>query len=388
MNESYQLQKKGKFGTIALAVGIAGLALSAVGYFVDADRFFHSYHTAFSYWVTLALGALFFTMLQHVTGAVWSVVVRRASEAMSMTLPWLFLFFVPVLLGAGKLFHWTHPDPADAVLARKAPYLNLGFFAVRAVVFFAIWTVLAWLLNKRSLAQDADGDGRHTLALRKISAAGMFLFAFSSTFAAFDWLMSIDAHWYSTIFGVYVFVGGFLVSMAFMTLFYLYLKSRGVLAETVTTEHYHDLGRFLFAFAVFWAYIGGSQYFLIWYANIPEETAWFLARWDARSWRLISQALIGLHFGVPFLVLAFYVAKRNLTVLKLIAALLMVMHYVDMYWLVMPVYMPYARPSWMDLTTVCGIGGIVLWLFYTRFAKHPVVPVRDPRLQDSAAHRV
>ena len=388
MNESYQLQQKGRFGSIALTIGIAGLALSTAGYFIDADRFFSAYHTAFVYWVTLALGALFFTMLQHVSGAVWSVVVRRASEAMSMTLPWLFLFFVPVILGAGKIFHWTHPDPADAVLARKASYLNVGFFAMRAIVFFAIWSVLAWLLNKHSLAQDASGDARHTYSLRKISAGGMFLFAFSVTFAAFDWLMSLDAHWYSTIFGVYVFIGGFLVCMAFMTLFYLHLKSRGVLAETVTPEHYHDLGRFLFAFSVFWAYIGGSQYFLIWYANIPEETSWFLARWDPPSWRLISEALIAFHFGVPFLVLTFHAAKRNETVLKAIAGLLMVMHYVDMYWLVMPSFMPSARPSWMDVTTLLGIGGIVLWLFYTRFTSHPIVPVQDPRLQDSVAHRV
>ena len=391
MNESSTLQNKGRFGTIALIVGIAGLALSAAGYVFDAGRFFFSWHVAFAYWVTLALGALFFTLLQHVTGAVWSIVVRRVSEAMSTTLPWLALFFIPVLLGAGTLFHWSHADvmASDAVLARKAGYLNLGFFAVRGVLYFAIWTALAWLLNRHSLAQDASGDPARTLSLRKISAGGMFFFAFSITFAAFDWLMSLDPHWYSTIFGVYVFVGGFLVSMAFMTLFLLHLKGRGILADTVTIEHYHDLGRLLFAFSVFWAYIGGSQYFLIWYANIPEETSWFLARWDADSWRMLSLCLIAFHFAVPFLVLVFHAAKRNLTVLRSIAALLMVMHYVDMYWLVMPTMSAESvQPSWMDATTVFGIGGIVVWLFYRRFASHPIVPKGDPRLQDSIAHRV
>jgi hypothetical protein len=385
---SYRLTDKGRFGSIALIVGVAGLVLTLVGFFVDKEQFFYSYHVAFTYCVTIALGMLFFTLLQHVTGAVWSIVVRRAAEAMSMTLPFLFLFFIPLLFGSHTLFHWSHSEAVaeDHLLQWKSGYLNLPFFVIRAVLYFGIWTALAFFLNKFSLAQDLDGKPSHQASMRKFSAGGMFFFAFSLTFAAFDWLMSMNPHWYSTMFGVYVFVGGFLASLTFMILFYQHLKGRGVLADVVTIDHYHDLGRLIFAFTVFWAYIGGSQYFMIWYANIPEETVWFLQRWEG-GWKPVSMLLIFLHFGVPFITLTFYAMKRNPVVLRVIAALLLVMHYVDMYWLIMPTRGG-VHFSWMDLTAVAGIGGIVLWLFYRRFAKHFLVPVNDPKLADSLAHRV
>ncbi|MBI5647685.1 MAG: hypothetical protein HY962_12210 [Ignavibacteriae bacterium] len=391
MDASYMLKDKGRFGMIALGVGIAGAALSAVGAFVDSSRFFLSYQVAFVYWVTLALGGLFFTMLQHATGAVWSVVVRRGSEALAMTLPLLFVFFLPMIGGIHSLFHWSHADAVaqNAALQGKAGYLNTGFFIGRAVLYFAVWTVLAWLLNKHSKAQDSTGAASHSVSLRNISAGGLFLFAFTLTFAAFDWLMSLDPHWYSTIFGVYVFVGGFLASIAFLIVFYLRLRDRGVLTDAVGMEHFHDFGRLLFAFTVFWAYIGGSQYFLIWYANIPEETVWYLNRWDASSWRMVSILLIALHFAVPFITLAFYAAKRNLSVLRIMALLLLVMHYVDMYWLVMPSHAKDGvHVSWMDVTTMMAIGGFVLWFFHERFAKSSLLPLQDPKLQDSIAHRV
>ena len=387
--QSFQLTDKGRFGSIALVVGVAGLVLTLAGLFIDKEQFFYSYHVAFAYWITIALGMLFFTLLHHVTGAVWSIVLRRASEAMIMTLPVLFIFFLPMLFGSHTLFHWTHAEAVaeDHLLQWKSGYLNLTFFIIRAVLFFGIWTALAYFLNKYSLAQDRDGAPGNQARMRKLSAVGMFLYAFSSTFAAFDWLMSMNPHWYSTMFGVYIFVGGFLASLTFMTVFYQHLKGRGVLADAVTIDHYHDLGRMIFAFTVFWAYIGGSQYFLIWYANIPEETVWFLQRWE-NGWKPVSMLLILLHFAVPFITLAFYAMKRNLVVLRVIATLLVVMHYVDMYWLIMPNRDGGLHLSWMDLTAVAGIGGIILWMFYTRFAKHPLVPVRDPKLADSLAHRV
>ena len=221
MDASNMLKDKGRFGTIALVAGIAGIVLSGIGAFVDTDRFFLSYHTAFIFWVTIALGGLFFTMLQHATGAVWSVVVRRASEALAMTLPLLFVFFLPMLGGIHTLFHWSHAEAVsnDALLAGKAGYLNVGFFITRAVVYFAVWTLLAFFLNRYSHAQDKTGLASHSVSLRNLSSGGLFLFAFTLTFAAFDWVMSLDPHWYSTMFGVYVFVGGFLAAIAFLTMF-------------------------------------------------------------------------------------------------------------------------------------------------------------------------
>ncbi len=388
--QTYTFTDKGRFGLFALVAGIAGIALSAVGAFTDTHTFFASWLTAFTFWTTLVLGALFFVMLQHASGAVWSIVVRRGAEALTMTLPLLLLAFIPLLFGLHDLFHWTHEDAVatDHLLQWKEPYLNTGFFIIRGGVFFAIWIGLAWVLNRHSLAQDEDGDPRHTISMRKISAGGIFLFAFSFTFAAFDWLMSLQPHWYSTIFGVYVFIGGFLASMAFLTLFYQQLDRKNLLSSVLSIDHFHDFGRLLFAFTVFWAYIGGSQYYLIWYANIPEETMWFLARWE-NGWKTISMALIVLHFAVPFLVLLFYRFKRNAMILRSIALLLVLMHLVDMFWLVMPTFAADGvHVSWMHVTSVIGIGGLVLWLFWTRYTAHRAVPAHDPKLADSIAHRV
>ncbi|MGB5074798.1 MAG: hypothetical protein WBQ23_11745 [Bacteroidota bacterium] len=387
--QTYTFTDKGRFGIIALGIGILFTALTVVGAFTDSHMFFAAWLTSFAFWTTITLGALFFVMLQHVTAAVWSVVTRRAAEALALALPVLLLCFIPLLFGMHDLFHWSHAEEvaADRILAWKAPYLNTTFFAIRGFVFFAIWIVLAWILHRHSVAQDTDGDVAHTYSMRKISAGGIVLFAFSATFAAFDWLMSLNPHWYSTIFGVYVFIGGFLTSMAIMLLIFQMLRRQGMLEGVVTIEHFHDFGRLIFAFTVFWAYIGGSQYYLIWYANIPEETVWFLTRWE-NGWKEVSMALILLHFIVPFLTLLFYRVKRNTILLRLIASLIVVMHFVDMFWLVMPTFGPGVHFSWMHLTSVLGIGGLVMWMFWLRYTAHRAIPSADPKLADSIAHRV
>ncbi|MBE0642471.1 MAG: hypothetical protein IH600_00145 [Bacteroidetes bacterium] len=387
--QTYTFTDKGRFGVIALGTGILFTALTVVGAFTDSHMFFASWLTSFAFWTTIVLGALFFVMLQHVTAAVWSVVTRRAAEALSLALPVLLVCFIPILFGMHDLFHWSHAEEvaSDHVLAWKAPYLNTTFFIVRGLLFFAVWIVLAFVLHRRSVKQDVDGDPAHTYAMRKISAGGIFLFAFTVTFAGVDWLMSLNPHWYSTMFGVYIFVGGFLTSMAVLLLVFQMLRRQGMLEGVVTIEHFHDFGRLLFAFTVFWAYIGGSQYYLIWYANIPEETVWFLARWD-NGWKAVSMALIFLHFIVPFLTLLFFRVKRNTVLLRVIASLLVVMHFVDMFWLVMPTFGPGVHFSWMHLTSAIGIGGLVMWMFWVRYTAHSAVPASDPKLADSIAHRV
>lgn len=389
-SQTYTFTDRGRFGITALGAGVLGVILSVIGAFTDTQTFFASWLTAFAFWTTIVLGALFFVMLHHATGAVWSVVTRRAAEAMSMTMPMLLLCFIPLLFGLHDLFHWTHAEEVagDHLLQWKSPYLNTTFFIIRAVVYFAAWIGLAWALNRISLAQDRDQDPAHTLTLRKLSAGGLFLFAFTLTFAAFDWLMSLEPHWYSTIFGVYVFSGGFLTALAVIVLFFQYLRGSNILTDEVTIDHYHDYGRMIFAFTVFWAYIGGSQYYLIWYANLPEETMWYLARWED-GWYVVSLLLIFGHFMIPFVTLLFFRLKRNLTVLRFIAVLLVVMHFVDMFWLVMPTFSDGGvHFSWMHLTSVIGIGGLVLWLFWTRYTAHRAIPVYDPKLEDSIAHRV
>jgi hypothetical protein len=387
---TYRFTDKGRFGVIALAIGVVGTVLTLVGYFVDSHQFFSSWLMSFATWTTIALGSLFFVMLQHATGAVWSVTTRRAAEALTQTLPLLLLCFVPIVLGTHTLFHWSHDEAvaSDHLLAWKEPYLNIAFFSVRGLVFFVIWIVLGWLLTRHSLRQDVDGDPGHTVSLRKISAVGLFLFAFTMTFAAFDWLMSLEPHWYSTIFGVYVFAGGFLAALALLSLFFQSLGRGGLLTKEVGVDHHHDFGRLLFAFTVFWAYIGGSQYYLIWYANIPEETIWFLARWD-NGWWVVSVALIFLRFAVPFFTLIFYRMKRTPAVLRAVTILMLIMHAVDMYWLVMPTFRADSPlPAWTDVTALAGIGGLVLWLFWQRYTAHAAVPLKDPKFHDSVAHNV
>ncbi len=385
----YVILERGRVMPVALAVGLLGLVVSGLGWMTDAPRFYHAWLTAFLFWLSLALAGLFFTMLHYLTAARWSVVLRRVSEAMMLQLPWLALAFVPVLLGMHDLFEWSHPETvaSDHLLKWKSGYLNVPFFIIRAVVYFGIWGLLAYLLRKKSLAQDIAPQQDHISGLRKVSAVGMLLFAVTITFAAFDWLMSLAPHWYSTIFGVYYFGGLFLAGVSAIALLSMFLRRNGILRESITVEHYHDLGKLMFAFIIFWAYIGFSQYFLIWYGNIPEETIWFLARWQG-GWKGFSLFLLFGHFIIPFVYLIFQGVKRRIPWLGLGAVLLVVMHWVDMYWLVYPVYFE-SGPSvgWIELAPVVGLGGLFLAGFWRSFSSHSTVPVGDPWLEKSIKFR-
>jgi hypothetical protein len=383
--QTYRFTDTGSFGKVALVIGILGLVLSAFGYFQDKTQLFHSYLTAFSFWLSIGLGGLFFTMLHHLVNATWSVVLRRLSESVMVTLPFMIVLFVPVALGMHELYQWSHADvvAADEILQKKTAYLNTGFFLVRAVLYFAIWSLLAWSLYKTSLAQDKEHHQSQIARMRRISAPGMILFALTSTFAAFDWLMSLDAHWYSTIFGAYIFSGGFLAVLSFLILIAIYQRKQGVLSETITVEHYHDLAKLTFAFIIFWAYMGFSQYFLIWYANIPEETVWFLHRWEG-SWKAVSLVIVFGHFAFPFVVLITRAAKRSFPVLAAAAGWILLMRWVDLHWVVLPnLHHHGAHLSWLDLTTMLGIGGLFVWFFWRRYTSRAAVPVKDPSLEES-----
>ncbi len=302
----------------------------------------------------------------------------------------MLVLFIPILFGLHELFHWTHKelfDPAspafDELLKKKEAYLNIPFFLVRFVIYFGVWLVLAKLLRTTSLAQDKGHDEKQLRRLRRVSAPGMVLFALTITFASFDWLMSLDAHWFSTIFGVYIFSGAFLAIMSFIILVGYYQKRNNVLSEIITVEHYHDLGKLTFGFIIFWAYMAFSQYFLIWYANIPEENYWYLYRWDS-SWEYVSLVVIFGHFVIPFVGLITRAAKRNITFLAFMAVWILLMRWVDLYWLVMPTHHQQGvHFSWMDVTTLLGIGGLFVWFFWKRYTAHALVPVNDPGLEAS-----
>jgi len=385
MSEQYTIDKSSNLGTIALIVGVVGLGLSLVGYFTDSSQALHSYLVSFVFWVSIGLGGLFFTMLHHLANAGWSVVLRRISEGLMAVLPLMAVFALPVILGMHDLYHWSHEEAVahDHLLQKKAGYLNPTFFTIRTVFYFGVWTFLAYRLKRLSLQQDQAHSEDLGAKFRRTSAGGMILFALTSTFAAFDWLMSLDPHWYSTIFGAYLFSGSFLALLCSVILIAIFLRASGPLAHAVSVEHFHDLGKLTFAFIIFWSYMGFSQYFLIWYANIPEETIWFLHRWEG-SWKAVSQMIIFGHFVAPFFLLLTRMAKRNLAFLGALAVWILLMRWVDIYWLVFPTHSPHGvHLSWMDVTTMLGIGGIFVWYFWYKLKRHPLIPVKDPRLQES-----
>jgi hypothetical protein len=324
-------------------------------------------------------------MLHHLVNAQWSIALRRLAECVMMSLPMMAILFIPVGFGLHDLYHWSHPEAVanDHLLQSKAPYLQTTFFVVRTFGYFVIWFLLSFGLHRLSLAEDRGYDEARRARMRKISAGGMILFAFTTTFAAFDWIMSLDAHWYSAIFGAYYFAGCVVGALSFIALAALYLRRQGILTGTITVEHYNDLGKLIFAFTIFWAYMAFSQYFLIWYANIPEETIWFARRWVG-SWKTVSLSLVFGHFIIPFLLLMPKMMKRRFGFLAIMGLWMLLFHYVDLFWLVMPGHSPSgAHLSWMDPMTMVGIGGVFVGLFWRRFAASPIVPVGDPRLEKS-----
>ena len=382
---AFHLPDSPKFASGALAAASLGVVLSAAGFIVDKAHFFHSYLIAYAFWLTLALGALFFTMLHHLTGATWSVVLRRLSEILMSSILLLIFLFIPVLAGMGYLYHWSLHDVTvlDPALSAKASYLNTWFFIARTIIYFLVWAFLARSLYRISLAQDKIFDQKQGEKMKRISAPGMVLFAFTITFASFDWFMSLSPRWYSTVFGVYIFSGSLLAALAFITLLTIYLRRQGVLADVITVEHFHDLGKLTFTFTVFWGYIAFAQYFLIWYGNIPEETVWFRQRWGG-WWQFLSLLLVFGHFVLPFLVLITRGAKRNISIMKFAAVWLLIMHWVDLYWVVMPNYPRNAVSLlWTDLGAMLAIGGLFLWFLRRRLSAGPLVPINDPRLEDS-----
>lgn len=365
-----------------LALGGAAVLAPASGW----DRFYASYLTSFLFFLSLALGALVFVLIQHVTRAGWSVVVRRFAEAFApnLFLP-MALLVLPVFAGLHHLYPWTDQASvaADPALHAKALWLNETFFYVRAVIYFAVWTILSVWFHRRSVEQDTIGTIAPTRAMEAAATTGLVLFAFSVTFFAFDFVMSLTPHWYSTIFGVYFFAGCILGCFALLLCVSFAVQRAGRLVHAITTEHYHDLGKLMFAFTIFWAYIGFSQYMLMWYANLPEETEWYHARQHG-SWAAISLVLLFGHFLLPFLLLMSRNVKRRKALIVAGAVWMLVMQWLDVYWLVMPSKTPGGfSPALVDVLTFVGIGGVFFAVAIRRLGAAALVPVKDPRLAES-----
>jgi len=410
-NISLTIENDSKMSQKLILMSFIGILLSIVGYYVD-DRFFHSYLVCYLFFITLSLGGLFFVLAHHMFGADWSVVLRRIAENLMLLVPLMLFLSIPILLKFDYLYEWTNPDfwTHHTLLEPKTAYLNKTFFFIRVTIYFAIWFFLISRLYTFSVKQKDDSD---KIKMKRFSALGIALFALSVSFFGFDVIMSLDASWFSTMFGVYIFAGCYLSATAFVTLISLFLHSKGILVDEINEKHYANLGKILFAFTVFWAYIGGFQYYIIWYANLPEEIYWFIQRWEG-PWKYMSIVLILGHFAVPFFILIFNRLKRNKSVLAVISTLVLIMHWLDMYWLVMPTYFRDCQGyivdsqlyledlrkedpacfsgesleqlsimSWTDLSLFIGIGGLLMALFWRFLKSRPIVASNDSAYKQS-----
>lgn len=375
---------------IPAVVGGLLLVVALIGWVVDPHQFYFSYLVGWMFCVSISLGSLFFIVIQHLTRARWSVVIRRIAESLAMSMPLLAVLSIPVFLGIHDLYHWSHEelhDPTspdyDGLVAGKSPYLNVPFFIVRCVIYLAVWSYLAIRFYGLSLSQDVEPDPAIPAKQRFTSAWGLAALAITTAFASYDFLMSTDPHWFSTIFGVYLFSGSFWVALAAMTIVGLLVQRVNFgLRGIVTTEHFHDLGKLMFGFTVFWAYIAFSQYMLIWYGNIPEETVWYRHRLE-EGWEYHSLILLVFHFIAPFIILLPRATKRMRPVLAVMAVWFFVLHWFDLHWLVMPVLHHHAGFHWLDFAAWLGLFGIFAAAFMFRLGRHGLVPRNDPYLAES-----
>lgn len=373
-------QDVNRFQQRALIAGAVFTVIFAIGFFLNRDQFFHSYLFAFSFWAGISIGALALLMLQHLTGGGWGLVIRRVLEAATRTLPLVLILFVPIVLGAHRIYKWTdaHEVAEHPVLTEKSKYLNLPFFTVRAAIYFAIWLALAYFLNRWSLLQDRTADRKYTKNMRVLSGPGMVLFVFTVTFASIDWFMSLDWAWSSTIYG-FIFVAAWSLSaLAFTIAVMAALSKLEPMNNLVAQLHFHDLGKLLLALVMLWSYFAFSQFLIIWSGNLPEEIRWYLPRIHG-AWGAIALAVIVLHFAFPFLFLLSRSFKRHAGKLVIVAVLILVMRLIDLFWMIAPNFTGNDfHLSWMDLVAPIAMGGLWLGIFARALTQRALIPINDP----------
>jgi hypothetical protein len=372
----------------SLAVGgIFTLALAA-GFAIDRAQFFRSYLLGVLFWVGIGVGCLGLAMLNHLTGGLWGLVPRRFHEAAARTLPAMALLFVPVVLGASSLYTWAQPEvvATDELLQRKAAYLNVPFFALRAVLYFAVWGLLAWRLSSWSRQQDGGALPARAARLRGLSAVGLVLLSLTTTFAAIDWGMSLAPHWFSTIYGVLFIVGFTLSALSFTIVLMSRLAGEPPFTRALQPVTVHDLGKLLLAFTMLWGYVNFSQFLIVWSGNVSEETPFYLQRLQG-GWQGVAAALLVFHFALPFALLLSRDLKRNARTLGAVAALMLLMQLVDLFWLIGPDLVGHGHESvplrahWMDLAAALGLGGLWLFLFARQARAFPVLAVGEPEVR-------
>ena len=374
-----------RYQTRALLVGVGGLVVLLSSVLIDRRLFFQTYLVGFTFWTGIAVGSLALLMLQHMTGGGWGLVIRRVLEAASRTLPLSVLLFIPIIIGSHSLYEWTDPEVLEThpVVKFKERFLNLPFFTVRAAIYFGIWLLLAFLLNKWSIEQDRTGDRKFAKNMRVLSGPGMVLLIFSVTFAAIDWFMSLDAEWFSTIYGLIFVASWSLSALAFVIAVMAWLSKDDPLNRIVAPLHFHDLGKLLLALVMLWAYFAFSQFLIIWSGNLPEEIAYYMVRTHA-VWGAIIVIVTILHFGAPFLFLLSRDLKRDPHKLVFVAGLVLIMRVIDLLWLFLPAF-THEQFSLTHLVYALiapiAIGGFWFWLFFWELGKRSLIPINDPQFE-------
>jgi hypothetical protein len=374
--------KLSRLGMILLLIGIV---LGVVAFLTDHSRASYNYLIAYAFMISIGVGSLFLIALEYIVGAVWSVPIRRVVEFFAATIPFLAILVIPLLLNMHELFHWSHADAVaeDEILQGKAPYLNVSFFIIRVFVLIGIWSLFYFFFIRNSKKQDITKDQNLTRINIKLSAVFIPIFAISISISAIDWLMSVEPHWFSTIFGVYFFSGTVIAALAAVTLATVLLKENGYLHPRITNDHLYSLGGLMFAFVNFWGYIAFSQFMLIWYADLSEESFWFIQKWND-NWAVFSIGLIIIHFVVPYAALLSQPSKMNPKRLKFIAVWLLFAHLFDLFWLVMPEMPALANGysfSWIDFVFPVAVVGLVILIFNMKAKKENLLPVGDPKLK-------
>jgi hypothetical protein len=368
-----------------LIAGAVGAAISALGLFFDARQFFQSYLMAYMLCLGVTLGCLALGMVHQLSGGAWGVVIRRPIGAASRVLPVMTLLFLPIALGMRHLYVWTDAGLVadDELLQHKQLYLNTPFFLVRAAIYFLVWNAISYFLNAWSLEQDRTGSPRFARRMQMISGGGLLAYGLTITFASFDWLMSLEPHWFSTIYGVLIMGGQGLSALAFLIIVLVWLSRRPPLDRIVAPSHFHDLGNLMLAFVMLWAYFSFSQYLIIWSGNLPVEIGWYLHRLQT-GWRAVGLALILCHFAAPFIVLLSRAVKRKPQLLVKVAAGILIVRLVDLFWLIAPEFHQTGISlSWLDVVLPLTLGSLWLACFIWQLRGRALLPVHDPEFDEA-----
>jgi hypothetical protein len=369
-------------------LGVLASLTSLMGFVHHAEQFYRSYLLAYVFWIGLPLGSMAILMLHHLTGGDWGLPIRRPLEAATRTFPLMFILFLPLIFGLKTLFPWAQPGGLgdDPILKFKRMYLSLNFFMSRAVIYFIIWFALSYLLNRWSEEQDRTGDPAIAKRLEGMSGPGLILWGLTVTYATMDWVMSLQPHWYSTIFGMIFMIIGALGAMALVILVARILSNYEPMSHAVTPAQFNDLGNLLLAFVMLWAYLSFSQFLIIWAGNLPAEISWYVVRAKG-DWASLAVFLIIFHFAIPFVLLLQRNVKQQMRTLAIVAGALIFISFVDVFWLIVPAFetdRPRVHP--LDLTLPIAIGGLWVATFVWQLGRRPVVPLHDPRFEGAVAH--